>query len=390
MPADFIQRELEALKGAGLYRSLRRVDGEQGPTLMVDGKEVLNFCSNNYLGLANHPALRQAAKEAIDRYGCGSGASRLISGNMELHEKLEQRIAWLKGTEAALVFNSGYQANTGLLSCLVGEGDTILSDALNHASLIDGCRLTRARVSVYPHCDLNRLEKELNKTGGVAKKLIVTETLFSMDGDEAPLAEIVELAERFGAMVMVDEAHATGVFGPNGAGIVAKLGLGDRILVQMGTLGKALGGFGAYVAGSRALRELIINRCRTFIFTTALPPSVLATSIAAVAILEKEPQRRLALWHNCRALRDGLKKIGFTLGEGQGPIQPVMIGDAIKCMALSARLLEKGVFCQGIRPPTVPAGTSRLRATVMATHSHEHLHRALKAFEEVKHGSNED
>jgi 7-keto-8-aminopelargonate synthetase-like enzyme len=211
-----------------------------------------------------------------------------------------------------------------------------------------------------------------------------------MDGDEAPLAEIVELAERFDAHVMVDEAHATGVFGPNGAGIVAKLGLGDRILVQMGTLGKALGGFGAYVAGSRALRELMINRCRTFIFTTSLPPSVLATSIAAIDILEKEPQRRLALWHNCRALRDGLKKIGFTLGEGQGPIQPVMIGDAGKCMAFSARLLEKGVFCQGIRPPTVPAGTSRLRATVMATHNHEHLHRALRVFEEVKRESNED
>jgi glycine C-acetyltransferase len=390
MAADFIQRELETLKGAGLYRSLRRVDGEQGPTLIVDGKEVLNLCSNNYLGLANHPVLRAAAKEAIDRYGCGSGASRLISGNMELHEKLEQRIAWLKGTEAALVFNSGYQANTGLLSCLVGEGDTIFSDALNHASLIDGCRLTRARVMVYPHRDVDRLEKELRAIANKGRKLIITETLFSMDGDEAPLAEIVELAERFDAHVMVDEAHATGVFGPNGAGIVAKLGLGDQILIQMGTLGKALGGFGAYVAGSRALRELMINRCRTFIFTTALPPSVLATSIAAIDILGEEPQRRLALWHNCRALRDGLKKIGFTLGEGQGPIQPVMIGDAIKCMALSARLLEKGVFCQGIRPPTVPAGTSRLRATVMATHSHEHLHRALKAFEEVKHGSNED
>jgi 8-amino-7-oxononanoate synthase len=387
MGANFIQRELEALKEAGLYRSLRRVDGVQGPTLIVDGREVLNFCSNNYLGLANHPALRAAAKEAIDRYGCGSGASRLISGNMELHEELEKRIAALKGTEAALVFNSGYQANTGILSCLVGDGDTVYSDALNHASLIDGCRLTRARVVVYPHCDVSRLEDEF-KTTPHGKKLIVTETLFSMDGDEAPLAEIADLAERFGAMVMVDEAHATGVCGPNGAGVVAKLGLNDRILVQMGTLGKALGGFGAYVAGSGALRELLINCCRTFIFTTSLPPSVLATSIAAIEILEKEPQRRLALWHNCRALRDGLKKIGFTLGASQSPIQPVIIGDASKCMALSARLLEKGVFCQGIRPPTVPAGTSRLRATVMATHTHEHLHRALEAFEEAK--SNED
>ena len=383
MAADFIHRELEALKDAGLYRSLRRVNGEQGPTLMVEGREVLNFCSNNYLGLANHPALRAAAKEAIDRYGCGSGASRLISGNMELNEQLEERIAGLKGTETALVFNSGYQANTGLLSCLAGEGDTILSDALNHASIIDGCRLTRAQVVVYPHCDVNRLEDELRKGAAGSKKLIVTETIFSMDGDEAPLAEIVELAERYNANVMVDEAHATGVFGPNGAGIVAKLGLGERVLVQMGTLGKALGSFGAYVAGSRALRELMINRCRTFIFTTSLPPSVLATSIAAVDLLEKEPQRRLGLWHNCRALREGLKKAGFTLGKSQSQIQPVMIGDARKCMALSTRLFEEGVFCQGIRPPTVPAGTSRLRVTVMATHSHEHLHRALRAFEAV-------
>jgi glycine C-acetyltransferase len=381
---DFISKELQALKEAGLYRSLRRVDGEQGPTLIVEGREVLNFCSNNYLGLANHPALRAAAKEAIDRYGCGSGASRLISGNIELHEQLEERIARLKGTEAALLFNSGYQANTGLLACLAGEGDTIFSDALNHASLIDGCRLTRARVVVYPHCDVNRLEDELKKSAATGKKLIVTETIFSMDGDEAPLAEIVELAEWFGANVMVDEAHATGVFGPSGAGIVAKLGLGSRVLVQMGTLGKALGSFGAYVAGSRELRDLMINRCRTFIFTTSLPPSVLATSMAAIDLLEKEPQRRLALWHNCRALRDGLKKAGFTLGESQSQIQPVMIGDARKCMALSTRLFEKGVFCQGIRPPTVPVGTSRLRVTVMATHTHEHLYRALSAFEEVR------
>ncbi|MGH7846794.1 MAG: 8-amino-7-oxononanoate synthase [Candidatus Binatia bacterium] len=382
MAAEFIHRELEALKEAGLYRSLRRVDGEQGPALIVDGREVLNFCSNNYLGLANHPALRAAAKEAIDRYGCGSGASRLISGNMELHERLEERIARLKGTEGALLFNSGYQANTGLLSCLAGAGDTIFSDALNHASIIDGCRLTHARVVVYPHFDLNRLEDELRRSAA-GKKLIVTETIFSMNGDEAPLSEIVELAERFDAHVMVDEAHATGVCGPNGAGVVAKLGFGERVFVQMGTLGKALGGFGAYVAGSRALRELMINRCRTFIFTTSLPPSVLATSIAAIELLEKEPQRRLALWHNCRALRDGLKKVGFNLGDSQSQIQPVMIGDARECMALSARLFEKGVYCQGIRPPTVPAGTSRLRVTVMATHTHEHLRRALRAFEEV-------
>ncbi len=384
MSADFIQAELEELKRQGLYRKLRRVEGEQASTLILDGKEVINFSSNNYLGLANHPALRAAAKAAIDRYGCSAVASRLISGNMVLHEELEAKIAALKGAEAALVFNSGFQANVGLIPTLAGEGDAIFSDALNHASIIDGCRLSRARTVVYSHYDLERLESGLKEAPASGRKLIVTETLFSMDGDEAPLAEIVELAERYGAMVMVDEAHATGVFGPNGAGVVAKLGLTERIAVQMGTLGKALGGFGAYVAGSRVLRELLINRCRSFIFTTSLPPAVLATAIAAIDLLYKEPQRRLALWHNCRSLKEGLKRLGFSLGQSESQILPVLIGDAQKCMAFSEKLLEKGVFAQGIRPPTVPPGTSRLRVTVMATHTHEHLHRALEAFEEVK------
>lgn len=384
MAAEFIGKELDWLKQEGLYRRLRRVEGEQGPTLIVDGRVVLNFCSNNYLGLANHPVLRAAAKEAIERYGCGTGASRLISGNMMLHEELEEKVAALKGTEATLVFNSGFQANVGLLSTLVGEGDVVFSDALNHASIIDGCRLARAKIMVYPHTDLERLEDELKKALPSGRKLIVTETVFSMDGDEAPLAEIVELAERYGAMVMVDEAHATGVFGPNGAGVVSKLGLGGRVLVQMGTLGKALGGFGAYVAGSRQLRELLINRCRSFVFTTSLPPPVLAAAIAAIDLLYKEPERRLALWHNCRTLREGLKQLGFSLGQSQSQILPLIIGDKQQCMAFSEHLLERGVFAQGIRPPTVPPGTSRLRITLMATHTHEHLHRALTAFEEVR------
>jgi 8-amino-7-oxononanoate synthase len=386
MSVDFIQNELEALKRQGLYRKLRRVEGEQGPTLMLDGREVLNFSSNNYLGLASHPALKKAAKEAIDRYGCGAVASRLISGNMALHEELEEKIAALKGTEAALVFNSGFQANVGIIPALAGEGDVIFSDELNHASIIDGCRLARAKTVVYPHCDPTGLEDALKNSQANGRKLIVTETLFSMDGDETPLAEIVELSERYGALVMVDEAHATGVAGPNGAGIAAKLGLGEGIPIQMGTLGKALGGFGAYVAGSRALRELLINHCRSFIFTTALPPAVLAAAIAAIDLLYQEPQRRLALWHNIRALREGLRNLGFSLGSGESQIVPLVTGDAEKCMAFSERLLEKGVFAQGIRPPTVPEGTSRLRITLMATHTHEHLHRALRAFEEVRGG----
>jgi 8-amino-7-oxononanoate synthase len=289
-PDSFIQAELEELARASLYRRLRLVGGEQGPVLTVDGREVLNFSSNNYLGLANHPDLAAAAKDAIDRYGCGSGASRLISGNMTLHEELEAKLAEFKGTEAALVFNSGFQANTGVLSTLAREDDAIFSDALNHASIIDGCRLSRAKTVIYAHCDLDNLEDVLKRAAHARRKLIVTESIFSMDGDQAPLAGIIDLAERYGASVMVDEAHATGLFGALGAGVVAKLGLGDRVLVQMGTLGKALGGFGAYVAGSRPLRDLLINRCRSFIFTTSLPPAVMAMALAAIDLVQREPE----------------------------------------------------------------------------------------------------
>jgi glycine C-acetyltransferase/8-amino-7-oxononanoate synthase len=381
---NFIERELRELKSSALYRTLRSVKGDQGPVLHLDGREVLNFSSNNYLGIANHPALAAAAKEAIQRYGCGSGGSRLISGNMALHEELERRLAEFKGSESALVFNSGFQANTGILATLAGEGDVIFSDALNHASIIDGCRLSRAKTMVYAHGDLDQLEAALTQSAGSRRKLIVTESIFSMDGDEAPLAGIVELAERQGAMVMVDEAHATGLFGTSGAGVVAKLGLGDRVLVQMGTLGKALGGFGAYVAGSAALRELLINRCRSFIFTTALPPAVMAMAIAAIDLVRQEPERRERLWNNCRYLADGLLGLGFHVSAAAGPILPLIIGDADKCVKFSERLLERGVFAQGIRPPTVPPETSRLRVTAMATHTREHLDRALAAFAEIR------
>jgi 8-amino-7-oxononanoate synthase len=383
MTVDFIQDQLQSLRKASLYRRVRSVAGEQDAILTVDGRQVLNFCSNNYLGLANHPALREAAKEAIDRYGCGSGASRLISGNMTLHEELESQIAELKGTEAALVFNSGFQANTGIIPVLVGEGDVILSDSLNHASIIDGCRLSRAKIFVYRHCDMNELERGLKNSPPDSRKLIVTESLFSMDGDEAPLADIVSLAEEHGAVVMVDEAHATGIYEPHGAGLVAKLGLGDRVLVQMGTLGKALGGFGAYVAGSPGLRDLLINRCRSFIFTTSLPPAVMAMAIAAIDLIKKEPERRQALRDNFQLLRGGLELLGYSLGTSQSQILPLMIGDATQCMKLSEDLLQRGVFAQGIRPPTVLPGTSRLRITLMATHTREHIDLALKVFKEV-------
>ncbi|MDH3443655.1 MAG: 8-amino-7-oxononanoate synthase [Deltaproteobacteria bacterium] len=384
MTYGFVAAELRRLTEQGLYRKMRRVDGEQGPALILDGREVINFSSNNYLGIANHPALREAAKAAIDRYGCGSGASRLISGNMNLHEELEAKIAEFKGTEAALVFNSGFQANTGIIPALVGQEDVVFSDSLNHASIIDGCRLARAKVVVYSHRDVDQLEQGLKQAPSRDRKLIVTESLFSMDGDEAPLKEIAELAERYGAMVMVDEAHATGVYEPNGTGLVAKLGLGERVLVQMGTLGKALGGFGAYVAGSKALRELLINRSRSFVFTTALPPAVMAMGIAALELVMNEPERRRTLRDHCQRLRDGLTNLGFALGNSESQILPLLVGDAGACMNLSETLLSRGVFAQGIRPPTVPPGTSRLRITVMATHTPEQIEQALETFAAVR------
>ena len=383
MSAEFIQDELQALKSTSLYRHLRSVAGDQGPTLMIDGRELLNFSSNNYLGLANHPALAKAAIDAIGRYGCGSGASRLISGNMTLHEELEIKLAQLKGSETALVFNSGFQANTGIIPTLVGDGDVVFSDALNHASIIDGCRLSRAKIVVYRHCDADQLEQGLKDAPRSSRKLIVTESLFSMDGDEAPLKQIVDLSEKYDAMTMVDEAHATGVYEPNGAGLVSQLQLSDRVLVQMGTLGKALGGFGAYVAGSAALRELLINRCRSFIFTTSLPPAVMAMAIAAVELIKHESERRRVLRNNCARVRDGLARLGYSLGDSRSQILPLMIGDANECIRLSDRLLDRGVFAQGIRPPTVPPGTSRLRITLMATHTSDQIDRALEVFASV-------
>ena len=381
--ADFIEQMLEEIRNRNLYRELKLVDGQQDATVRLNGREVLNLSSNNYLGLANHPALRDAAREALDRYGAGSGASRLISGNMTAHEELERRIARFKGTEAALVFNSGYQANVGIIATLAGKDDVVLSDELNHASIIDGCRLSRAAVSVYRHSDMEHLEELLKDAPATARKLIVTESIFSMDGDIAPLREVAELAERYGAVVMVDEAHATGVRGPNGAGVVAELGLGERVLVQMGTLGKALGAFGAYAAGSARLRELLINRTRSFIFTTSLPPVVMAMAGAAVELVEKEPDRRCALRRNTARLREGLGRLGYTLA-GSTQIIPVLVGDEQPCMEVAARLLESGFYVQGIRPPTVPPGTSRLRVTTMATHAPEQMERALDAFGRAK------
>lgn len=350
---------------------------------MLEGRGVVQLSSNNYLDLANHPELKRAAAQALETYGCGAGASRLISGTMELYAVLEAHVAEFKGTEAALVFSSGYHANTGTIPALMGGEDTVFSDEWNHASIIDGCRLSSATVRVFRHGDMAHLEELLAAEAPSGQRLIVTDSVFSMDGDVAPLEEIVRLARRYGAWVMVDEAHATGVFGPRGAGIVEELDLQGEVEVQMGTLGKALGSFGAYVAGSRVLIQWLVNRARSFIYTTALPPPVLAASLAALRIVKTEPERRRRLWQNAAFLKRGLAGLGYRLGGTGSPILPVLIGDGAQTMALSAALLRRGVFAQGIRPPTVPEGTARLRITPMATHTEAELERALGAFAEA-------
>ena len=377
-----LSRELEAIKKGGRYRFLRVIETAQSPRVVVDGREVVLMCSNNYLGLADLPRLRRAAKEAIDEYGTSAVASRLVSGTMTLHQELEEALARFKGTPAALVFNCGYMANVGVISSLLGPEDVVFSDELNHASIIDGCRLSRARIVVFPHRDMDALEDLLKRERG-RRRMMVVDGVFSMDGDIAPLPDMVELAERYGAILMVDEAHGTGVLGERGAGTVEHFGLTERVPIQMGTLGKALGGFGAYVAGSGVLREYLINRARSFIFTTALPPADMAVALEAVRMVQEEPERRRTLHENVSYLVDGLNSLGFSVTNQGTAIVPVIIGPEDKTMEMSMKLLEYGIFVAGIRPPTVPPGTSRLRATVMATHTREDLDRALEAFEKA-------
>ena len=371
--------ELAALDDAGLRRRLRALGSASDPEVALDGRWLLLLCSNNYLGLATHPALRRAAIAAIERWGCGSGASRLVSGDSELHADVERRIAAFKGTEAALLFPTGYHANLGAITTLVGRGDHVYSDALNHASIVDGCRLARATVHVYAHADARALAAALETTPPGGRRLIVTDSVFSMDGDRAPLAEIVALAEAHDALVMVDEAHATGVLGPDGAGLASALGLGGRIAVQMGTLGKALGGAGAYVAGSRMLVDLLVNRARSFVYTTALPPATVAAASAALDVVAGEPDRRARVLAHAARLRDGLRTLGLD-ARGDTHVVPVWIGDNARALAFAAHLLDAGVLVTAIRPPTVPDGTARLRVTPMATHTAAQIDRALEAF----------
>ena len=370
-----IAARLDELRRTGLHRRLRVIEGPQGPKVLLDGAEVLLLCSNNYLGLADHPRVRQAAGDAAERWGAGAGASRLVSGNMDLHHKLEGRLAEFKGTESALLFGSGYLANSGTVSALARDGEVVFSDELNHASLIDGCRLSRAETFVYRHCDLEHLESGLRKAGDRAA-LIVTDGVFSMDGDVAPLPELAVLAKRYGCRLMVDEAHATGALGPGGRGSVAAAGLEGHVDVVVGTLGKALGGYGAYVCSSSQIRELLVNTARPFIYSTAPPPPSVGAALAALTLLASRPGLTEHLRRNAAILRESLDAEGLNVGASRTQIVPVIVGDARRALALCERALEGRVFAQAIRPPTVPQGTSRLRLTVMANHRADELQAA--------------
>ncbi len=372
-----IADRLDELRNRGLHRRLRLIGGPQGPRVTLDGKQVLLLCSNDYLGLANHPKVRGAAAEAAMRWGAGAGASRLISGNMQPHSRLEKRLAAFKGYESALLFGSGYLANTGAIAALARDGEVVFSDELNHASIIDGCRLSRAETFVYRHGDVEHLAWGLRGAGGRAA-LIVTDGVFSMDGDVAPLSELFALAKAHGCRLMVDEAHATGAIGPGGRGSVAAAGLSGEVDVVMGTLGKALGSYGAYVCADRATTDYLLNTARSFVFSTALPPSVAAAGLAALDLLESQPERVERLTANAGTLRRALIEEGLTVGGSETQIVPVTVGEAEATMELSERILERGAFAQGIRPPTVPEGSSRLRFTVMSTHRREELERAAK------------
>ncbi len=362
-----LDQEISELKGKGLFRSLRKLSSAQGPEVVIDGRKVLNFCSNNYLGLANDPRVIQGAIEAVQKYGAGSGSARLISGNFSLQEELEVKLSQFKGCEAALLFNSGYHANIGVIPAIAGEGDLIFSDEFNHASLIDGCRLSKAETIIYRHNDLEHLEALL-KGREKTRKIIITEAVFSMEGDVCPLKELIALCEKYDAMIYLDEAHAVGIFGERGQGLLEK---SHPRVISMGTLGKAFGSYGAFVCGSKSLKEFLINKARSFIFTTSLPPAVIGASLAALKIIETEPERRKKLWEN----------IDYCRGAIHGaptPIISIRIGPAEETMQISQKLFEKGIYLQGIRPPTVPEGTSRLRLTLMATHTKEQIDSLLK------------
>ncbi len=385
-----IEEHLEELEQLGLDRRLRLVSGPQGPTVLLDGKPVLLLCSNNYLGLTDHPRVREAAAEAAMRWGVGAGASRLVSGTMTIHRRLEERLAAFERSEACLLFGSGYLANVGVLDALTGPGDTIFSDELNHASIIDGCRLSRADVVVYRHADVEHLDWSLDRhrgrRDGSSRRLIVTDSVFSMDGELAPLTEIVELANVHGARTVVDEAHAIGALGPDGRGAIADAGLEGEVDVVVGTLGKALGSYGAYVCADAEMVRYLINTARPLIFSTAPPPPAVAGALAALELLRERPHRVERLRSNAGALRRALAHEGFAVAQDEMHIVPLVVGEEQVAMRLCQGAIERGVFAQAIRPPTVPDGTSRLRLTAMASHTTEELRMAARVLGEVARG----
>ena len=391
-PFAFLADELADLHAKHLFRPLRVMSTEQGPVATVDGREVISLSSNDYLGLTHHPRLKAAAVEAVREYGAGSGAVRTIAGTMDLHEALESELAAFKGTEAVLTFQSGFTANTGVIPTITGEADLIVSDVLNHASIIDGMRLSKAPRKVYPHADVAGLEavlKEARETGRADGSgpyrliLVVTDGVFSMDGDIAPLPGIVEVAERYGAAVFVDDAHASGVLGRNGRGSVDHFGLTGRVAIQVGTMSKAMGVLGGYVAGSQDLRDILVQRARPFLFSTSHPPAVAAACREAIAVMEEETWRMDRLWASTTRFKAELARLGFDTGRSQTPITPIIVGDSELANRFSSELFEAGVFATSVVFPTVSLDQARLRTIVTAALSDEHLDRALEAFSTV-------
>lgn len=378
---EWIDRELSAIRSAGLFRELTELETGQTPEVSIGGKRYILLGSNGYLGLSTHPEVKEAAAAAVEKYGAGSGGSRLVSGTTDLHSALEEKIASFKKTEAAAVFSSGYLANIGTIQALAGRGGVIFSDELNHASIIDGCRISGAEVRVYGHLDFNRLESLVSAEKSSRRKLIVTDTVFSMDGDLANLSELCGIADRYGCALMVDEAHATGVLGERGSGATEHFGVEDRVPVAMGTLSKAVGASGGYIAGDRRLVEFIRNRARSFIFDTSPPAPALAAALAAIGIIEREPDRRSRLWEMTRLFKTGLEKTGLRILPSQSAIVPVLVGEPAAAVKFSSVLRENGVYTPAVRPPSVPEGKCRIRAAIMATHRKSHIETAVAAFE---------
>lgn len=377
------EQHLKNLDDQHLLRRLRTMTSATGPTVLLDNRRVILLSSNNYLGLATHPAVVEAAVSATRQYGAGSGASRLVCGTLPPHEALETTLARFKGTEASLTFAAGYLANISVIPTLVGKGGLIFADRLSHASLIDGCRLSGATFRVYHHRDMNHLERLLARRSPAKPTLIVTDGLFSMDGDIAPLTDIATLAERYDAAVFVDDAHGTGILGRTGRGTLEHCDVESRLPYHMGTLSKALGSAGAYLAGSRAFIAYLVNTCRAFTYTTAPTPASAAAATAALRVIEQEPERRARLWHNRERLAQGLTRLGFRLTASDSPILPILVGDADRAVNLAHTLLTYGVYAPAIRPPTVPPATSRIRLTITADHTTEHIDEALTALEQA-------